>query len=58
MGRLTPGIINSEAEGRLTAALRNWLSTRDVPAEWRRNAEKRYIELTPGGGGITHMKRR
>lgn len=58
MGRLKPGIANSQAEGRLTAALRNWLGTRDIPAEWRRDAGKSYIELTPGGSGITHMKRR
>ncbi|MBI3278733.1 MAG: ABC transporter permease [Acidobacteria bacterium] len=58
IGRLKPGILKSQAEGRLTTGLRNWLSTRDLSVESRRDAEKSYIELTPGGSGITHLKRR
>ena len=61
MGRVKPAISKAQAEARLTAALQSWLTSREgagVSSERRREIEKSYIELTPGGSGITHMQRR
>ncbi len=60
-GRLKPGIGKPQAEARLTAALENWLMTWEgaqISPERRREITKSYVELTPGGSGITHMQRR
>lgn len=59
MGRLAPGISKVQAEGRLTAALHNWLLNREgagISTNERKKISKSYIELTPGGSGIVHMQ--
>ncbi len=60
LGRLTPGLSTQQAQTRLTAALHNWLLTREgsaISADQRRRISKSYVELTPGGSGIVHMQR-
>ncbi len=60
IGRLAPGLSVAQAQGRLTAALHNWLLTREgsaISAEQRGRISRSYIELTPGGSGIVHMQR-
>jgi macrolide transport system ATP-binding/permease protein len=60
IGRLSSGISATQAQGRLTAALRNWLLTRSAPgvsAEDRATMMRAHVELTPGGSGIMHMQR-
>ena len=50
----------AEAEARLTAALQNWLLTREgstISVERRREISDSHVELTPGGSGIPHMQR-
>ncbi|HMF76549.1 MAG TPA: hypothetical protein VK604_12880 [Bryobacteraceae bacterium] len=60
MGRLAPNVSAVQAQLRLTAALRNWLLSREGPAisaGQRQNVLRSYVELTPGGSGIVHMQR-
>ena len=59
MGRLKPSI-PAQAEARLTAALQNWLITREgstISDERRRSIANSRVELTPGGSGIPRMRR-
>ncbi len=49
-----------QGEARLTAALQNWLITREgstVSDERRRRIANSRVELTPGGSGIPRMRR-
>ncbi len=60
IGRLRPTVSAPQAQIRLTAALRNWLLSREgasISAEQRRRISISHIELFPGGSGITHMQR-
>src|SRR5260370_19352362 len=60
MARLARNLSSVQAQVRLTAALQNWLLTREgstVSADQRRAISKTRIELTPGGSGITHMQK-
>jgi MacB-like periplasmic core domain len=59
-GRLSPGISSAQAEARLTASLRTWLMAREgstISEERQRGIARSYVELTPGGSGITRMSR-
>jgi macrolide transport system ATP-binding/permease protein len=55
-GRLRPNISKQQAQVRLTAALQNWLLTREGSSGQRAEIARSYIELTPGGSGIRHMQ--
>jgi macrolide transport system ATP-binding/permease protein len=60
MGRLAPNVSAAQAQIRLTAALHNWLFTREgstISTEQRGKISRSYVELTPGGSGIVHMQR-
>jgi predicted permease len=60
MGRLKPGLSAAQGETRLTAALQNWLITREgssISDERRRRIADSHVELTPGGSGIPRMRR-
>jgi predicted permease len=60
MGRLPPSMSATQAQIRLTAALHNWLLTREgsaISAEQRGRISKSHVELNPGGSGIVHMQR-
>jgi predicted permease len=60
IGRLPPGSSEIQAQSRLTTALRNWLLTRagaNPSPEERAEIAQARVELTPGGGGIAHMRR-
>ena len=60
IGRLKPGVSSVQARERLTAALQNWALSREgsnpSPEDLQR-IKGTYIEFTPGGGGISHMRR-
>jgi predicted permease len=58
LGRLSPGVSRTQAEAQLTASLRSWLVTREgstISEERQRGIARSYVELTPGGSGITRM---
>src|SRR6185312_16302687 len=60
IGRLSPGISTTQAQSRLTAALRSWLLARagsDPSPDDRTKIMRTRVELTPGGNGIAHMQR-
>ena len=60
MGRLKPGVSSVQARKRLTAALQNWALSREgsnPSPEALQQIKGTYIEFTPGGGGISHMRR-
>ena len=60
MGRLARNLSPAQAQVRLSAALQNWLLTREgstVSAEQRRATLKTRIELTSGGSGINHLQK-
>ena len=60
MGRLKPTLSAAQGEARLTAALQNWLITREgstISDERRRRISDSRVELTPGGSGIPRMQR-
>jgi predicted permease len=60
IGRPRPGISTAQAQGRLTAILKNWLLSRegsDITAERRTRIARAHVELTPGGSGVRHMQR-
>jgi predicted permease len=61
IGRLKPNLSIPQAQTRLTAALHNWLLAREgstISADVRTGIAKSYIELTPGGSGIAHMRQK
>lgn len=60
MGRLRPDVSAAQGQVRLTAALQNWLLTREgstISDERRRAISESHVELTPGVSGVTHMQR-
>lgn len=60
-GRLKPGIDVRQANAGLTVELQQWLNTRAgaQPSEkTRQNIARSRVELTPGGSGITNLRRR
>jgi predicted permease len=60
MGRLKPTLSVAQGQTVLTAALQNWLLTREgttISAARRRDISDSYVELTSGGSGIPHMQR-
>src|SRR5207237_67429 len=60
MGRLKPDVSVTQGQARLNIALKNWLLARagsTVSADDQRGISNSYIELTPGGSGVPHMRR-
>jgi macrolide transport system ATP-binding/permease protein len=60
MGRPGPNVTRAQARDRLSAALRDWLSTREgasVSSERQAAVAKVHIELTPEESGITRTQR-
>lgn len=58
IGRVRPGTDIAALQNKLTAALRQWLATRDV---YTRNGgtaliAKQYVKIVPGGGGIQNLQ--
>jgi predicted permease len=61
MGRLKPGVSRAQAGTLLTAHLQRWLSEEAGATsnpEARRAIAKSYVEVTPGGSGISQLRRR
>ena len=58
LGRVRPGTNLGALQAKLSAALRNWLSTRSEYTENGGSAEipKQYVTLVPGGGGIQTLQ--
>ena len=59
IGRLAPGVSDTQAQIRLTATLRNWLVARagaDLSAERRSRISGSHVEVRPGASGIIHMQ--
>jgi predicted permease len=58
IGRVRPGTNIAALQLKLSAALRNWLSTRTVYTEHGGAAEipKQHVTIVPGGGGIQSMQ--
>jgi macrolide transport system ATP-binding/permease protein len=60
MGRLRPGDSVPQAQARLTLAVQNWLRAREgstVSPERQARIAASRVDLTPGVGGIPHMRR-
>ena len=58
MGRVRPGTNIAALQQKLSAALRNWLSTRPAYTEHGGSAiiPKQHVVIVPGGGGIQSMQ--
>ncbi|HEY7353896.1 MAG TPA: ABC transporter permease [Terriglobales bacterium] len=58
LGRIRPGTSIGAVQDKLSAALRQWLSTRAVYAENGGSAEipKQHVVIVPGGGGIQNLQ--
>ena len=58
LGRIKPGTNIAALQGKLSAALRNWLYTRPVYTEHGGAAiiPKQHVTIVPGGGGIQSMQ--
>ena len=58
LGRVRPGTNIAALQGKLTAALRQWLFTRDAYTRHGGAAiiPKQYVTIVPGGGGIQNLQ--